>query len=227
MNPVSVKVTGLMTAKNQMALLKMPMPKRRRLIARVARKVISDGKARVRSQRDLQGMPYPERARKLRGGRKMLSKLSRELKVVRADGTEAKIGFYRRSSARIAAKQQYGDRQRISARSLEKSNTNRGKDSPATRRQAIALREAGFTINKRQKAGGKKPTLKWVQENLTVGIAGSVLRQLREDAGETIKQSWTTELPARSFLGATPAEVSAHVDTIFTNMTQEIARGRR
>lgn len=222
MNPVSVKVTGLMPLKSQIALLKMPRSKRRRLISQVSRKVITASKGRIRQQRDLQGMPYEERARKRRGSRRMLSRLSREIKIVRNDGIEAVIGFYKPSSARIAYKQQMGTRERVIARTEAK-----GRDKPATRRQARALREAGFTIHKRQKSGGKKPTLKWVQENLTVGIAGSVLRQLREDAGETIKQSWTTELPARSFLGATPAEVSAHVDTIFTNMTQEIARGRR
>ncbi len=227
MNPVSVKITGLLPLKSQIELLRMPAARRRRLNARIGRKVIIDSKRRVRSQQDLKGMPYPQRAKRRRGSRKMLTKLSRELKVVRADGTQATVGFYRPSSGRIAAKHQYGFKERISARSLAKSTSNRGKDSPATRRQAVALREAGFTINKRKKAGGKKPTLKWVTENLTVGIAGSVLRQLREDAGETIKQSWTTELPARSFLGATPAEVSAHVDAVFSDMKQEIARGRR
>lgn len=224
MSGVDIQVTGMLPLKRQIEVLTMPMPLRRRLISRVSRKVISDSKARVRQQVDLKGVPYPERAKKRKGARKMLSRLAREIKVKRNDGSEAVIGFFKPSSARIAHDQQYGKTTQMSARALNKSTENASKDSPATRRQARALREAGFTIDKRKKAGGREPPLKWISQNLTIGQAGSVLRQLRDDAGETIKTSWTTRLPARSFLGATPAEVSQHIDTIYEQVKQEIAR---
>lgn len=226
MSGLHVQVTGLLPLKRQIEILKMPMPLRRRLVSRVSRKIISDSKSRIRKQTDLQGAPYAARAKKRKGNRKMLSRLSREIKVTRNDGNEAVIGFFKPSSGRIAHKQQHGETQQVSARTLAKSTSNAGKSNPATRRQARALREAGFTIDKRKKKGGRVPPLKWVTQNLTIGQAGAILRQLREDAGETIKTSWTTRLPARSFLGATPAEVSQHIDTIFEQMKQEIARAR-
>jgi phage gpG-like protein len=227
MSGVNVQVTGVLPLKRQIEILKMPMQLRRRLISGVSRKIIADSKARVRTQTDLNGQPYAERAKKRKGARKMLSRLAREIKVKRNDGSEAVIGFFKPSSARIAHDQQYGKTTQMSARALNKSTDNTRKDSPATRRQARALREAGFTIDKRKKKGGRVPPLKWITQNLTIGQAGSVLRQLRELAGETIKTSWTTRLPARSFLGATPSEVSQHIDTIYAQVKQEIARVTR
>lgn len=225
MNPaLNIQVTGLMTLKQQIEILGLPTKLRRRLMARVGKKVISDSKRRVRTQTDLSGQSYPARAKKKRGGSKMLLKLARQLKVIRADGIEAVVGFYKRSSARIAAKQQHGYTQRVTARSLKRNGT-KNQDSPATRDQARALREAGFTINKRKSKNGKKPSLKWVTQNLTIGQAGSLLRQLREQAGESPKTSWKTTLPARSFLGATKAEITQHFDAIFKQIKQEIARG--
>lgn len=221
---VQVNVTGLIPLKRQLQILAMPRPLRRRLMARVAKKAIADSKRRVRTQTDLNGQPYPERAKRKRGSKKMLLKLSRELKVIKANGSEAVAGFYKPSSARIAYRQQHGYTQTVSSRTLKKGRDQK-QDSPATRDQARALREAGFTINKRKSKSGKKPSLKWVTQNLTIGQAGSILRQLRELAGDTIKSSWKTTLPARSFLGASKADVSQHIDAIFKQINQEIARG--
>ena len=223
---VQVNVIGLLPLKRQLELMKMPATMRRRLLYRVAKKVISDSKRRVREQRDLAGRPYEARKRKRKGGRKMLSKLARQLKVVNNSSMEALIGFSRRSSAQIAAKQQYGFTETMTAAKMNRSGAGGHYDKPATRKQAIALREAGFTVKKARGKGSKPPTLKWVQNNLTIGQAGYALRQLRIWSGEKIKTSWVTELPARSFLGANAADISQHVDAIFNYMKQEIARVR-
>ncbi|MCX4187172.1 phage virion morphogenesis protein [Methylophaga sp. OBS4] len=221
---VKVNVIGMLPLKRQMELMKMPQSLRRRLLYRVAKKVISDSKQRVRQQRDLTGRPFETRKRKRKGGRKMLLKLGRELKVVNNSSMEALIGFSRRSSARIAAKHQYGHTETMTAAKMSRSGAGGHYDKPATRKQAIALREAGFTIKKANGKGTKAPPLKWVQNNLTIGQAGFALKQLRIWSGEKIKSSWVTELPARSFLGATAAEISQHIDAIFNQMTQEIKR---
>lgn len=221
---ITLEVQGLLPLKQQMKLLRMPRTQRRRLIGQVARKVIRDSKQRVREQRDLQGRPYEERKRKR--SRKMLSKLARELKTTRNDGLEATVGFFNPVVGRIAAKQQYGATERITAAKLKKYDKG-GHNAPATRRQAKALREVGFKVKGANGKRLKSPSLKWITENMKIGQAGAALRYLREQDNETIKTSWKTVLPARSFLGATAAEVREYTGDIFTQMTQEIAHGAR
>lgn len=219
---IKLNVVGLLPLKRQLQLLAMPAPLRRRLLYRTAKTVIKHSKARVRKQVDLNGLPFAARKKSRKGSRKMLARLARELAVVNNNSTMAKISFKRGSSARIAAKQQMGYTSRLSASQLGANEKPGFYDKAATRKQAKALREAGFKIKKANGKGAKQPSLKWVQQNLTIGQAGYALRQLRAWSGEKIKTSWTTTLPARSFLGATAAEVTQHIEQIFKQMKQEI-----
>jgi hypothetical protein len=205
-----------------MEVLKMPTAMRRRLLSRTAKAVIKDSKKRVRNQVDLNGNPFEARKRKRR--RKMLSGLAKRQRVVKNSGTEAKIGFNQSNDARIAAKQQFGDEQTVSASSLPKGNGS--KDAPAKRSQAKALIEAGYKIPRKGGKGTKKPSQKWIMENLSVGKAGAILRWLR-DQDETAKTSWRVKLPARSFLGSNNEDVTRYVEKIMAQMKQEIANGAR
>lgn len=77
-----------------------------------------------------------------------------------------------------------------------------GGQSGASRAQARALKNEGFKVFARrlnpQAPVGKlrKPTMKWIQANLSAEQAGLILRQMR---GTAPAQSWETELPARPF----------------------------
>lgn len=224
---INMHINGLLPFKKQMQLLAMPTALRRRLLYRVAKLVIRDSKKRVRQQRDLNGRPFTARAKKRKGGNKMLSKLVKQLKVMNNNSVKAEVSFGSAVAGRIASKHQYGSIETVTARSLNKKSLAASKDSQATRKQARALRVAGFEIKKASGKGSKKPSLKWIVENLKVGQAGAILRALRIEAGEQIKKSWTTVLPARSFLGATAAEVQQHIEMIFKQMKQEIQRGVR
>lgn len=225
---ITANIEGLLPLKQQMQLLAMPKPLRRRLLNRTAKFVIRDSRKRVRSQVDLKGMPFAERARKRKGNRKMMAKLAKQLRVTGLSTTDATVGFYRRSSGRIAAKQQYGAIEHISAAQLQAKDKDKGgHDGPATRRQAIALRDAGFKIKGGNGKRLKSPSLKWVQQNMKVGQAGAALRWLRDKANETVRTSWTTVLPARSFLGATASEMTQYTGDIMKQMTKEIAHGAR
>lgn len=219
---ITVDVRGALSVQKQLEVLKMPTKVRRRLLSRTAKEVIRDSKKRVRNQEDLNGNPFEARKRKRR--RKMLSGLAKRQRVVKNSGSEAKIGFNKSNDARIAAKQQFGDEQIISASSLPKGNGS--KDAGATRRQAKALIEAGYKIPRKGGKGTKKPSQKWIMENLSVGKAGAILRWLR-DQDETAKTSWKVKLPARSFLGASNEDVTRYVEKIMTQMKQEIANGAR
>lgn len=219
MNAISLEIHGRLKLQQQLDLLAMPKSLRRRLLGQVARKVTRDSKKRVRQQRDLQGKPFASRKRKR--ARKMLSRLVRNLRTTKNNGLEAIVGFHNPVIGRIAAKHQHGFVEQMDAKkSQKKSKVSRS--DPATRRQAIALREADFKIKGANGKRMKSPSLKWITANMNIGQAGTALRYLREQAGETIKTRWTTTLPARSFLGATHAEVNDHISVIFKQMKQEM-----
>lgn len=74
--------------------------------------------------------------------------------------------------------------------------------SRASHSQAKALKEEGFKVFARrlnpQAPIGKlrKPTMKWIRNNLSAKQAGLILRQMR---GDKPIQSWETVVPARPF----------------------------
>lgn len=223
---MSINVEGLLPLKRQMQLLAMPRALRRRLLNKVAKKLIKSSKARVKQQVDLNGKPYAKHSKGRK--RKMLARLARQLKVTQLTGTHAQIGFHNPVVSKIAAAQQVGKTQTVTAKSFERSSTSPTHyDKPATRKQAKALREVGYVVGKSKGKKGKKPSLKWVTQNLTVGQAGVIIKKLRIDAGETIKKSWVTKLPARSFLGATQLEIARYIESIFTQMKQEVTHVAR
>ncbi len=218
---LSVDVKGILPLKRQMQLLAMPKPLRRRLLNKVAKKVIKDSRKRTRDQVDLQGRPYARHSKGRR--RKMLTRLSRQLSVTTLSDVKADIGFSNQVVGKIASKQHHGDIEHVNASSFDNSETSGSHyNNPATRKQAKALRDVGYKIKKANGKGWKKPSLKWVTQNLTVGRAGLILKLMRIKVGEKIKKSWVTKLPARSFLGATPREVSQHVESIFKQMEKEV-----
>jgi len=224
MSKIKVDVVGLLPMKKQMSLLLMPARKRQRLMARVAKKVIRQSKKRVRDQRDLNGVAFPTRKRKR--ARKMLSKLVKQLKVVQANGTGATVGFSNPVVGKIAADQQYGKKTVMTARGM----ATRSKESynlPATRKQAKALIDAGFKVKRAKGKGTKSPGIKHIVSNYSQGQAGATLKKLRIWAGDKPLTSWVTQLPARSFLGATATDVQQYVEQIFDDMQQELARGHR
>jgi len=219
-------IRGLLPLKQQMAIVAMPRATRRRLIYRVTKRVIRDSKKRARDQVDLKGRPYASRAKKRKGGRKMLTRMAKELAVIDNNSLQATIGFRSPVLARIASKQQHGYIERVTPRKLSKQD-KKASDEPATRKQARALREAGFEIRKKKGKGYKKPSLKWITETFTIGQAGAILKAMRIKAGERIKTSWTTVLPARSFLGATALEIRQHIEMIYKQIKQEASRATR
>lgn len=223
---IQVDVENLLPWRRQLQLLQMSPNRRQRLVARVAKKVVQDSKKRVREQRDLQGNHYADRYRpRTHDRRKMLSRLVKELKIINADSNSATAGFRSPVAGRIAADQQYGKTTTVSAASFGGRSAD-SYNKKATRQQARALIDAGFKIRMNGRAR-KSPSIKYIVEHYTQGQAGSALKRLREWAGEAAKTSWRTVLPARSFLGATAAEVRQHVEQIYDDMEQELARGIR
>lgn len=236
---VQCDLLGFEDLRRQMGMLHLGLNRRRRLVARVAKKVAQDSKKRVREQRDLDGNPYQGRHRKrTHDRRKMLSRLVKELKVIEASGDSATVGFYNPRWSQVAYIQQHGSTEMINMRSRRRRTLNGNRISatnsaafaaaafaPATNRQALELRTLGFKakVNGRMKTVG----LSWIKSNMTVARAGTIIRSMREKQGVSRNITWLTRLPARSFLGATNAEIRQYINQIYDDMEQELARGIR
>jgi hypothetical protein len=98
----------------------------------------------------------------------------------------------------------------------------------ATPAQARALNKEGFRLRvarKRGKGGAilKKVPQKWIQDNMTVGKAGLILRLMRTNNPRG-KQSWKINVPARPILGALPADADKYLTAMATSILQDTKR---
>lgn len=177
---------------------------RRKLLSRLSRKVIDYSQGHTEAQTDISGQPYAPHKRSR--ARKMLTRLSKRLKITSLLDSEAVIGFNNAMEGIIGYRQQYGYKQKHTASELTGGGTFEGRVSlnsnkPATRKQAKSLLAAGYKTRKAGQAY-RSPTIKWIVENLSIKQAGLILRLIRG----TPTESWITALPPRSFLGVTEGE---------------------
>ncbi len=191
---MNVEIEGLDQAMRRLEQIASPV-KRKYLLAKVGRRILKNSRQRTRSQTDLEGRSFVPHAAGRK--RKMLTRLSRakNMNIVRVDENSMVVGFRNPVHERIAAKQQLGFSERMTAAKMSSRQSNA--HANATRRQAKALRDEGYKIKRSNGNGYRTPSLKWITENMNQGRAGIILRALRGGS----KREWETELPARSFLG--------------------------
>ena len=211
MSAIKVDVFGQLSAKKRLQLLQLPPAKRRQLLGGMGREVKRACIRRIRAQQDVNGKPWEPRKRG--PGRKLLRHMNRKMRhTVNADFFEL---HFQGAASKIAAEQQYGMTQTLTAQAVAKEQGHRPHyDDPATKQQAKALREAGYKIRVAGTKRWRKPSLKWITQNQKQKQAGLVLKILRDD---TSKKSWTVTLPARPFVGVTEHEINTFVEKIFDN----------
>ncbi|MBU6951002.1 phage virion morphogenesis protein [Hahella sp. HN01] len=215
---VKLEVGGHLKLKRQLALLKLPAAKRKRILGQIGRQVRTQSRKRLRSQTGLDGKPWEARKQ---GNKKMLRGLSKRLAVF-PGADRVTITFKNTLVGRIARAQQEGVTEVMTRARMQQRHGQPDYAAPATRGQARQLREAGFTIPRGQGRGRKRPTLKWVTQNLTFGQAGAVLRALTDKPRQG---RWLIPLPARSFLGATQHDIDAFIDRIFEQTFKQATKG--
>lgn len=214
---VRIDISGHLRLRQQLQLLKLSPARRQRLGGTLARKVRIYSRRRLRQQSDLDGKAWEARKS---GKKKMLRGLSKRMGA-KGDHGGGKVFFTDRSTGQVAYAQQHGVPEAWSAEKAEKVYGKPDYRGPCTRRQARALKQEGYKV---RMAGGrrKKPTMKWMLENLTLGQAGLILRTIRDDLNP--KKSWVVELPARSFLGVEPRELDELASLIFDETIQRVKR---
>ena len=211
-NALNLDVRGLVEAQQQLALMALPPNLRKRLLNRVAMRLRTTWRKRVREQRDLNGGSFKPRSAKRK--KKMLAGLAKALGVPRLTTEEVELGWGRKKNSMIAAVNNAGMTQRLSASQMRR--WKRLNPLMATRAQAKKLRQLGY---KRQIPGKSRkgesryirPSLSWIQENVRYAQAGLVIRKLSgENPGP---QAWDIVLPKREFFGpASAQEVRALID---------------
>jgi hypothetical protein len=190
---ITIRLDGL--ANLQRRLSEAPDHVKERVLKKVAKTVLTMSKQQASKQTDLDGAHWiPHHAGRRR---KMIVRLARRMKLVSINAQEAVIGWSSPVEGQIAAKQQFGATETVTATGNRgRSNQQRqDKSLPATRTQAKALLAAGY--KRRIRAGLKTPSLKWIMGNMTTAQAGMIIKQIR--GGD--RSAWVTTLPARSFAG--------------------------
>lgn len=204
---VDFDVRGLLGAEQLLAALALPPTKRRRLLNTISKRVRTGNRKRIREQHNVDGTPYAPR--KNGSKRKMMRGLAKALQVVSLSPDEAVLGWGNRLMGSIAGDHQHGRPQSMSAARMRRAGATPDYDEPASRFQARALLKAGYRIRAAKR--WKRPSLGWIQANLTNGRAGLILSKLLD---ETKKQRWQIELPARAVLGADTQDVREIASTL-------------
>jgi phage virion morphogenesis protein len=214
---LTVSLHGLLPLQQQLAVLALPPALRKKLLTKLSKEVQKASKKRVKRYTDLHGNAWKARKnRKVK--RKMLKKLGGEITQTYQSADSVRIGFKSGARSKIAARHQFGAQLTPAEINARKNSDNGGSSGGAGRSQAKALLTAGYKarINGRYKT----PSIKWITDNLSNNQAAFILFDiLGVQRDRTISDH---KLPARSFLGATDAEIKQHVTAIYQQITQQV-----
>lgn len=202
--------------------LSLPPKKRERILAKASKASVKQSKKNARAQKTPNGSPWEKRKSRRKG--KMQSGISRYMTVTKVSASGATIGWKVAQSAKVAFIHHHGIDQKgskaQSMKGLKKNGVN--SDSAATRTQAKRLRELDYKVFSRRlspkgrKGKLRKPPLKWITENLSVGQAGLIIRILSD---KSPLSRWDVPMPARPF-----AEIDREA---LTTMTRNEMRGQK
>lgn len=191
---------------------------RMRILRKLGNKITANSKKRITQQTDLRGSAFaPRSAKSQKKKKKMLQGLKKLIKVQFINNARAIIGFSGKRVIKTAQEQQYGKTRVVTAAQNAHASNSTAHDK-AKLKQAKQLLKLGYKAHINGKL--RKPSLKWIVENLTVGQAGAIIRSMRTTPPKT---SWEVVLPARSFLGITDAEMLELLDIVNIEINQAIA----
>lgn len=213
-NPLALDVRGMLEAENLLALLELPLAKRKRLLNNVSKRVRSLSRQRVRNQQNVDGTPFAPRKDATKGKKKMEAGLGKLLEVTRLSGDEAELGWRNALTRWVASQQHNGVSERRTAAQMRQWNKV-PPGTAATPKQAKRLRQLGFKVQQPGKKTATRPSVAWIQGHLNYAKAGLLIRVLdTEKTATSGSPSWEISLPARQFLGASNSETSQLVNLV-------------
>jgi phage virion morphogenesis protein len=203
---ISPEKRSYLRALEQLSLLSLDKNTRRRLLNKLGAAIAKTTRKNIRANRDPEGHQWEKR----KSGRgKMLKGFTKKLKHYQRNNNYNLFVGWPSARGSVAYQHQHGIAQEsgLSARKRQaKKQKEPSKDDPATREQAKALRDLGFRLKPqgRQKRG-RKPTIKWLTENMTLGEAVKTIQELEN---KTPARSWNIARPERRLIGISPKRVA-------------------
>jgi len=210
---VSVDIKDLLDAKDIKKLYQLSKSQRARLNRKLGRLVIKQTKKRIRTQRDIRG---GELAKRQKGSKKVLKSFARGLTVF-AGPNKSTVTWKNALKGSIAYKHHNAIPELWTAAKLKRLYGEPDYTKPATREQARSLLAVGFKVEAKN-GKTKRPSQKWIMENMTIGVAG---KELRKIAGKPSKQAWLVPTKKRQVLGAEQADIQLMADLIIKSVTQK------
>jgi hypothetical protein len=204
-NPLGLTTQGQLGVQEQLALLRLPPQKRRRLLNNVSKRVRTISRKRIREQKNLDGSSFAPRKSTEKAKKKMEAGLGKLLQVTSLTSDQAVLGWKNALTGWIATQQHNGVSERRTAAQMRRwSRVPAG--TAATPKQAKRLRRLGFRTRQAGKKTLSRPSVAWIQEHVNYAQAGLLIRILDDQlAASTGAQSWEITLPKRQFLGVSTA----------------------
>ena len=172
---------------------------RQKLARRMGGYVRTLARQNIKRQRTVGGAAMTP-AQKRRAARPMLMGLHRQMVVRAAEGNKGvTVSWENPLLAAIGFRHQEGIGENWSPGRARNVYGQPNYKARATRKQAKALLREGYRLMVPARGGGRRPkrvTVQWIEEKMTLGQAGLILRLIR--TGQTRgKQSWRDTVPAR------------------------------
>lgn len=197
---------SFLRAKEQIEVLMLDKKTRARLLKKLGAQIVKQTKKNIRTQTNPDGTKWKGRKS---GRKKMLMGFTRKVKHFQRNSNRDLFVGWPTARGKVAFQHHHGiaeesglaKRKRQAKRDKEPS-----KDDNATREQAKTLRDFGFRLQPqgRQKRG-KKPTLKWIRENMTLGEAAKTIQELEN---KTPARDWKVGRPERQLIGISPKRMA-------------------
>ena len=204
----AVRIVGNKQLNAQLDRFAREAKERQKLARRMGGYVRTLSRQNIKRQRTVDGAAMTP-AQKRRAARPMLMGLHSQMVVRAAEGNKGvTVSWENPLLAAIGFRHQEGIGENWSPGRARNVYGQPNYKARATRKQAKALLREGYRLMVPAKGGGRRPkrvTVQWIEEKMTLGQAGLILRLLR--TGQTKgKQSWRDTVPARPFLGVTPQQ---------------------
>jgi hypothetical protein len=205
-----------LSLKQQLQLLALPANKRVRILKTLGRYEKAKTRKRIKEQRTVTGQKFSPRA----DGKKtrMLKKMGRSLEPYVKNSKRLELKHKKSLTGRIAALQQEGGSERMSASRMARIHGKPDYKAPCTRSQAKALRNEGYKVKRGKGKSYRKASVREIMAALSQGKASLILQKLR---GNTAKSNWQVPVKARPFLGDTPIAVQQQLIKILEQMNQQ------
>lgn len=210
---ITPNASNALTVKQQLTLLALPANKRVALLKKLGRSQRAKARQRIREQKTVTGQKFTSRS----DGKKtkLLKRLGRSLEPYVKSTNRLELKHKSSFTGRIAARQQGGGVEQMSKQRMVRIHGKPDYDAPCTRAQAKALTAEGYEVKRKKGKNYRKASISEIMANLSQGKASLILQQLRDKPS---KQRWPIPVPARPFLGDTPANVQAEIATLLNQL---------